>query len=75
VSEEITLRDYFAARAPAPRESDIEIRQANDRDRNPHNDSYKPKRRTRYEIIADLAWEYADAMLARKPNPTQGRQG
>lgn len=66
----MSLRDWFAAMAPKPEDSVIHMWQQNDRSRNPHNDSHKPKLRSRAEIIAMLAYEHADAMLAaRKDTP------
>lgn len=62
----ITLRDWFATFAPQPDESVIAVHERSDAARNPHNDSHKPKRRSRAEIIAKLRYEYADAMLAAR---------
>lgn len=57
------LRDYFAIRAPLPTESMMQMEAMRDKNRNPYNESHKPKLRSNYEIMADLAYEYADAML------------
>ena len=62
----MTLRDYFAIRAPEPTESMMQIESTRDRYRNPYNEPHKPKLRSNYEIRADLAYEYADAMLAAR---------
>lgn len=59
----MTLRDYFAIRAPAPTDDYIKMQLQKDKNKNPHNDSYKPKIRSRVEIICDWNFEYADAML------------
>lgn len=59
----MTLRDYFAAQAPSPTEEDIAAQYRYDKMRNPYNDHHKPKLRDRHEIIADLAYRHADAML------------
>ncbi len=59
----MTLRDYFAIRAPEPSESRISINRNRDSNRNPHNESHKPHIRSEVEIRCDLAYEYADAML------------
>lgn len=67
----MTLRDWFATHAPAPRQEEIEFQYNLDRSRNPHNYPNKPKLRDRHEIIAFLAYRYADAMLAaRSQEPT-----
>lgn len=60
----ITLRDYFAIRAPEPTKEEIETHYMHDKLANPHNDAHKPKRRARLEIIADVRYAYADAMIA-----------
>lgn len=62
----MTLRDWFAAMAPTPDGDVVHIWQQSDRARNPHNDSHKPKLRSKAEIIAMLAYEHADAMLAAR---------
>ena len=50
----MTLRDWFATFAPQPNDDTIALHERMDRERNPHNDSYKPKRRSRAEIVAGL---------------------
>jgi hypothetical protein len=59
----ITIRDWFATFVPTPTRSQIEMQMTRDRNRNPHNDDYKPPLRSREEIIADLRYEFADAMI------------
>lgn len=59
----MTLRDYFAAHAPHPTEQQIASEMAYDRGRNPHNEPHRPYIRERCEIIADLMFNHADAML------------
>ena len=58
------LRDWFATFAPEPTEDQVKYQLQSDHTRNPHGDSYKPKRRSTLEIIADLKYAYADAMVA-----------
>jgi len=58
----MTLRDWFAT-WHNPSDGDIEREQSNDRARNPYNDYHKPKLRDRQEIICDLKFKHADAML------------
>jgi hypothetical protein len=60
----MSIRQWFATFAPMPSEDQIAMYEKIDRSRNPHNDPHKPKIRTRYEIIAYLRFEYADAMVA-----------
>lgn len=63
----MTLRDYFAATLPSPTENEIELQYKLDKACNPYNESHKPKLRERKEVIADLRYIVADAMLeARK---------
>lgn len=62
----MTLRDWFAAFAPQPSDDLVSSHERVDIARNPHNDSYKPRRRTRAEIAAQLRYEFADAMLAAR---------
>jgi hypothetical protein len=65
--EGVTLRDYFAIHGPEPLDGDVEFQRQLDRNRNPYNESHKPKIRSDKEIRAALRYEYADAMLeARK---------
>jgi len=66
----LTLRDWFATFAPRPEKSRIEQEMKYDQNRNPHNDGLpKPPLRSRDEVIADLRYAYADAMVkARNRN-------
>jgi hypothetical protein len=41
----------------------MDLERMKDRNRNPHNDSYKPPIRSDMEIRCALAYEYASAML------------
>lgn len=71
----MSLRDYFAAHAPLPEPGEIEAQFKYDQARNPHNEPYhnKPKRRSRAEIIADLAYAHADALLKARGVEMSGR--
>jgi hypothetical protein len=62
----MSLRDWFATYAPMPSDDEILTQLKLDAARNPHNEHRKPKRRSRYEIIADLKFEHADAMLSAR---------
>jgi hypothetical protein len=62
----MSLRDYFAIRAPEPTKEQIESAAESDRLANPHGDSHKPPRRSRLEIIAHYKYAYADAMLQER---------
>lgn len=59
----MSLRDYFAIRAPEPTAERMTMERQRDRNRNPHNEGHKPPQRSDVEIRCDLAYEYADAML------------
>lgn len=59
----LSARDWFATFAPEPTKIDIEVELQSDRIRNPHNEAHKPARRSLARIIADLKYQYADAML------------
>ena len=59
----MSLREYFAIHAPEPSQEVISFIETADRLVNPHNDPYKPKRRSKLEIICDLRFAYADEML------------
>lgn len=58
-----TLRDWFAAVAPEPDNDDIKTEMMLDNNKNPYNEGHKPQPRTRMEIIADLRYKFADAMI------------
>jgi len=62
----MSLRDYFAAHAPAPTENEINTQYGIDKSRNPYGENNKPRQRDRYEIVAYLAFRYADAMIAAR---------
>jgi hypothetical protein len=59
----LTIRDWFATFAPRPSKDRINLHMKMDRNRNPHNDSHKPPIRSETEIIAELRYEFADAMM------------
>jgi len=67
-SSGMTLRDYFAIRAPEPTKERMDCERRCDQNRNPYNDAHKPKLRSDVEIRCDLAYEYADAMLRAREN-------
>lgn len=58
-----TLLDLFAIFAPEPARDVIIREMEKDRLANPHNDSYKPRRRSEAEVIAELKYQYASHML------------
>jgi hypothetical protein len=60
----MTMRQWFATHAPEPSPEDVRFEMDRDVSRNPHNDYHKPARRGRLQIIADLKFAYADAMIA-----------
>jgi len=60
---DMSLLDYFAAHAPEPTKERITYYMEQDRLANPHNDSYKLKRRGELEIVCMLKYEYAKEML------------
>lgn len=62
----LTMRDYFAARAPIASEARISLNRESDRSRNPYNESHKPKIRSDVEIEVSLRYEWADAMIAER---------
>ncbi len=59
----ISKLELFMLHAPEPSDDWINMHQQMDRNLNPHNDSYKPRRRSREELIASYKREYAVAML------------
>lgn len=69
----MTLRDWFATHAPAPTENQIKNQMEYDVARNPHNEyrNCLPARRSRSEIIADFAYEYADSMMKARNKETR----
>lgn len=63
---EAYLRDWFAGAAPEPTIDAINTQQGLDRGRNPYNDPHKPPLRSREQIVAELRYRHADAMLAAR---------
>lgn len=71
--EGLTVRDYFAAHAPPPPEWWVKQQMEMDRQDNPHNDSYKPRRRGQPEIECMWRFAYADMMIkCRTCEPRHG---
>jgi hypothetical protein len=70
--EGMSLRDWFAATLPEPSREDVLRVMERERMANPHNEPYhnKVRRRGEREIICALRYEYADAMIAARSNPT-----
>ncbi len=70
--ENLTVLDYFAIHAPRP--TDGEIKQVRERERmaNPHNEPYanKQKRHSELEIEVILRYQFAQAMMLERMNPT-----
>lgn len=62
----MSLRDWFAGTLPGPSEDRIQQAAKMDKFANPHNEPGKPKLRDRPEIIADLRYAQADAMLSAR---------
>ena len=59
----MTLRDYFASKAPEPSEAWISVQRGIDRNRNPHNEPHKPAPRDDFQLIAEYKFAHADAMI------------
>lgn len=70
---EKSLLSLFACIAPEPTETQIKHEYAMDHQANPYNDNYggRPKKRDTNEIIADLRWEFARTMMARRDTPSR----
>lgn len=68
-AEGMELRHWFATFAPEPTEEELKHQFEVDRARNPHGDSYKSPRRSKLEVIADLKYAYADAMVRASEKP------
>jgi hypothetical protein len=47
-----------------PSKQDIDMEVTRDRNKNPHNDSYKPRLRSYHEIIRDLKKQYYTTLLS-----------
>ncbi len=60
----MSLRQWFATHAPEPSAEDVQYQMQRDINVNPHNDYHKPPRRGKLQIIAELKYAYADAMIA-----------
>lgn len=63
ILDELQLIDVFAMMAPEPTKDDVRYEQEQDRLANPHNDTYKPKRRLEVEIITELKYKRAAHMM------------
>jgi len=63
-ADNMSLRQWFAGMAPSPSEDWLSLMRNADQARNPHNDSYKPSRRSDVMLIALWKYEFADAMIA-----------
>lgn len=70
----MTLRDWFAGQAPEPTKEWLETMYRFDSALNPHNDSYKPKRRTTAELIAAWRYEVADAMIETRAQSVTAKE-
>lgn len=66
------LRDQWALKAPLPDNETILMYKRFDQQANPHNEPYhnKKPRRTEAEIISDLAYSFADQVLAQQYGQT-----
>jgi hypothetical protein len=70
----LSRRDWFATFAPAPTKEEIDFEYTRDKNLNVHGDSYKPPRRSHLEILTDLRYKFADAMIVasgRKPRGSE----
>lgn len=70
----MTLRDWFAGQAPEPTKEWLDTMYRFDSALNPHNDSYKPKRRTTAELIAAWKYEVADAMIETRAQSVTAKE-
>lgn len=68
VVEDLTIVDFFAALLPEPTKEQVEHEMHMDIARNPHNDSWHPKRRTDLEIKCQLRYQYANMMMKERSN-------
>jgi hypothetical protein len=64
--EHLTVLDYFAIHRPEPSKDAVDHEMERDKMANPHNDTYKPRRRGVAEIRADLRYAFASALLEAK---------
>jgi hypothetical protein len=70
----LSRREWFATFAPDPTKEQIDFEYERDKNLNIHGDSYKPSRRTHLEILTDLRYKFADAMIVasgRKPRGSE----
>lgn len=65
----MTLRDYFAAKAPECPSNYLTTQRGIDHGRNPYNEAHRPPLRSDLQIIAEWNFAYADAMLAERSKP------
>lgn len=63
---DLTVLDVFAVLLPEPAKELVDLERNKDIARNPHNDSYKPKRRSDLEIKCQLRYAYAKAMMKER---------
>lgn len=54
---------YLVQSAPEPTQEQVGQQMHRDKQRNPHNDSHKPKLRDSLEIVVDYKLEFANMML------------
>lgn len=66
--EGMTLLDYFAIRMPEPSKEDIQFEITSDRNKNPYNEPSKPNIRSELEIVCQLKYKRAAAMLEARKN-------
>jgi len=62
----LSVRDWFAGQAPEADEAWLKAQEDLDRLKNPHNEPYKPVRRSRLALRAEWRYKFADAMLAAR---------
>ena len=66
--EELTLRDKFALHAPEVTTSWIDMKMQQEKNLNPHNDSYKPIRHGPDELRVIWRFQWADMMIKYRNN-------
>lgn len=64
------LRDEWALKMPMPSKEQMDTEAMLDRQKNPHNDNYKPELRSPTQIVSDLSYKFADAVLLRQYGDT-----
>ena len=62
----MSLRVWLAAHAPQPTPQSVQQVGEQERQANPHGDSYKPARHSALEIEVMLRYQWADEMLAQQ---------